>query len=67
MYLTTSTNETVRPKLERELNHGARIVTHDFPMTNWARAPTAMFKAKRVRRAWLRIFKGVVYELWLAL
>ena len=44
MYLTTSANETVRPKLERELNNGARIVTHDFPMSNWESEKRITFK-----------------------
>jgi hypothetical protein len=35
MYLTTSANEKVRPKLENELRPGARVVTHDFPVANW--------------------------------
>ena len=35
MYLLTSANEKVRPKLERELRPGARVVTHDFPVANW--------------------------------
>ena len=35
MYLLTGANEKVRPKLERELRKGARVVTHDFPITKW--------------------------------
>jgi len=35
MYLLTSANEKVRPKLEKELHLGARIVTHDFPIPGW--------------------------------
>ena len=35
MYLTTFANEEVRPKLEHELKNGARVVTHDFPITEW--------------------------------
>jgi predicted RNA methylase len=35
MYLLTSANEKVRPKLESELRIGARVVTHDFPIINW--------------------------------
>jgi cyclopropane fatty-acyl-phospholipid synthase-like methyltransferase len=35
MYLLTSANEKVRPKLESELRPGARVVTHDFPIINW--------------------------------
>ncbi len=35
MYLTTSANEKVRPKLEQELKPGARVVTHDFMIPKW--------------------------------
>ena len=35
MYLTTGANEKVRPKLERELRAGARVVTHDFSIPHW--------------------------------
>jgi len=36
MYLTTSGNSKLRPKLEEELGDGARVVSHDFPVHNWA-------------------------------
>ena len=35
MYLTTSGNSKLRPKLEEELGAGARVVSHDFPVHNW--------------------------------
>lgn len=35
MYLTTGANEKIRPKLERELRSGTRIVTHDFSIPKW--------------------------------
>jgi len=35
MYLTTSGNTKLRPKLEEELGMGARVVSHDFPVHNW--------------------------------
>jgi SAM-dependent methyltransferase len=35
MYLLTSANEKVRPKLESELRPGARVITHDFPLITW--------------------------------
>lgn len=35
MYLTTGANEKVRPKLERELRPGTRVVTHDFSIPGW--------------------------------
>jgi SAM-dependent methyltransferase len=35
LYLLTSVNERLRPKLEKELRSGARIVSHDFQMPGW--------------------------------
>jgi len=35
LYLTTSANEKVKPKLEAELKHGARIVSHDYEVLGW--------------------------------
>jgi len=35
LYLTTSANEKVKPKLESELRPGARIVSHDYEILGW--------------------------------
>jgi ubiquinone/menaquinone biosynthesis C-methylase UbiE len=35
MYLLTSSNERLRPKLDRELRSGTRIVCHDFHIPGW--------------------------------
>ena len=35
LYLTTSGNERLRPKLERELKKGAKVISHDFRVGNW--------------------------------
>ena len=35
LYLTTSANEKVRPKLEAELKPGARVVSHDYEILGW--------------------------------
>ncbi len=35
LYLLTSSNEKLRPKLERELRSGTRIVCHDFHIPGW--------------------------------
>jgi SAM-dependent methyltransferase len=35
MYLLTSSNEKMRPKLERELHSGTRVVCHDFHIPGW--------------------------------
>jgi len=35
LYLTTSANEKIRPKLENELKPGVRVVSHDYEMIGW--------------------------------
>ncbi len=35
LYLLTSSNEKVRPNLEKYLRQGARVVSHDFEMRGW--------------------------------
>ena len=35
LYLTTSANEKIRPKLEQELKKGVRIVSHDYEIVGW--------------------------------
>jgi len=35
LFLTTSANERLRPKLERELKDGARVVSHDYEILGW--------------------------------
>ena len=35
LYLTTSANERIKPKLEVELKRGVRIVSHDYEVVGW--------------------------------
>ena len=35
LYLTTSANEKIRPKLEAELKPGTRVVSHDYEILGW--------------------------------
>lgn len=35
LYLTTSANERIKPKLERDLKVGARVVSHDYEIVGW--------------------------------
>jgi tRNA A58 N-methylase Trm61 len=35
LYLTTTANEKLKPKLEKELKYGARVVSHDFSFSEW--------------------------------
>ena len=35
LYLTTSANERLKPKLETELKSGTRVVSHDYEIMGW--------------------------------
>jgi tRNA A58 N-methylase Trm61 len=35
LYLTTSANEKIKPKLERDLKPGTRVVSHDYEIVGW--------------------------------
>jgi len=35
LYLTTSANDKVKPKLESELKTGTRVVSHDYEILGW--------------------------------
>ncbi|MDR0373639.1 MAG: class I SAM-dependent methyltransferase [Nitrososphaerota archaeon] len=35
LYLTTSANEKIKPKLERDLKRGTRVVSHDYEIMGW--------------------------------
>lgn len=35
LYLTTSANEKIKPKLETELKQGVRVVSHDYEIIGW--------------------------------
>lgn len=35
LYLTTSANQKVKPKLESELRRGTRVVSHDYEVLGW--------------------------------
>jgi len=43
LYLLTSSNEEVRPRLEKYLKPGSRVVSHDFEVRGW--------KAERIEQA----------------
>lgn len=35
LYLTTSANEKIKPKLKAELKPGVRVVSHDYEIVGW--------------------------------
>jgi len=41
LYLTSSANDRLRPKLEAELKPGARVISHDFKVPGWK--PSAVY------------------------
>jgi hypothetical protein len=43
LYLTTSANEKIKPKLESDLKKGARVVSHDYEITGWRPAKVENF------------------------
>jgi protein-L-isoaspartate O-methyltransferase len=59
MYLLTAANEKVRPKLESELSIGARVVTHDFPITKWSSQRRIYFEGESGKHTlYLYIWRG---------
>jgi cyclopropane fatty-acyl-phospholipid synthase-like methyltransferase len=40
MYLLTSSNDKLKPSLEKYLKPGSRVVSHDFPLRGWKAAET---------------------------
>lgn len=45
MYLLTSSNERMKPNLERYLKPGARVVSNQFPIRGWKATQTVKAKA----------------------
>jgi cyclopropane fatty-acyl-phospholipid synthase-like methyltransferase len=43
IYLESSLNQQLRPRLEKFLKPGARVVSHDYPVTGWK--PTKVDKS----------------------
>ena len=43
LYLTTSANEKIKPKLEAELEPGTRVVSHDYEILGWKPLKTDNF------------------------
>jgi SAM-dependent methyltransferase len=48
LYLLSSINERLRPKLLRELKPGSRIVSHRFPMGDWVPEKTMTVTGKDI-------------------
>jgi SAM-dependent methyltransferase len=48
LYLLPSLNVKLRPKLQKELRKGARVVSHDFDMGDWKPQQTANVNGRTV-------------------
>ncbi len=49
LYLTTRSNDELRPNLEKYLKAGARVVSHDYPIRGWV--PSSEEKVEAHKRA----------------
>jgi hypothetical protein len=45
MFFLTSSNERMKPNLEKYLKHGARVVSNQFPITGWKPAEVVHLKS----------------------
>jgi len=45
LYLDTGANDMLKPKLEKQLRNGARVVSHDFEVRGWKPAKVEKMKA----------------------
>ncbi len=58
LYLLTSVNERLRPKLEKELKPGARVVSHDFEVLGWKPVKVEdLYEEWRSHRIYLYVIK----------
>jgi SAM-dependent methyltransferase len=59
LYLSTAINLRLRPKLQRELRPGARIVSHAFAMGDWSPAQTTTVQTRdRAVEVYLWVIQG---------
>jgi methylase of polypeptide subunit release factors len=47
MYLDTQSNEKLKPRLEKYLKHGARVVSYDYPVPGWKAKRTEKIEGRR--------------------
>lgn len=48
LYLTSTANERLKPKFEKETRPGTRIVSHDFSMNGWKPAKVERFNGHTI-------------------
>lgn len=58
LYMLPEFNAKLRPRLERQLRPGARVVSHDFPIDGWEAA-----RVERVPGGWLHTHTIYLFEI----
>jgi predicted RNA methylase len=53
MYLETQLNAQLRPRLEKFLKPGARVVSHDYPVPGWKAVRTEKVEGRQVHTIYL--------------
>jgi cyclopropane fatty-acyl-phospholipid synthase-like methyltransferase len=53
MYLATETNEELRPRLEKQLKPGSRVVSHDYAVPGWKPAKVEKVNGKQTHVIYL--------------
>jgi ubiquinone/menaquinone biosynthesis C-methylase UbiE len=64
MYLLTRVNEILRPKLEKELRIGARIITLDFTIPLWRPVHMERYYTSNIPRVLYLYIRGVSDIYW---
>ena len=57
LYLSTKVNEALKPKLERELKPGARVVSIFFPIPGWSHEKEAVVRTP-IREYRIRLYRA---------
>jgi tRNA A58 N-methylase Trm61 len=47
IYLDTQSNAKLKPRLEKFLKHGARVVSYDYPIPGWKATRTEKIEGRR--------------------
>jgi cyclopropane fatty-acyl-phospholipid synthase-like methyltransferase len=55
LYLATKLNEQLRPKLEKTLKPGARVVSHDYPVPGWK--PSKVAETEGSQHHWIFLYE----------
>jgi cyclopropane fatty-acyl-phospholipid synthase-like methyltransferase len=53
IYLSTELNASLRPRLEKYLKPGARVVSHDYPVPGWRATRTERVDGKQMHLVYL--------------